>query len=87
MPLSVSLAPDITSTRTPGGMILLNTRTGRYWQLNETGALILEHLLAGGSCTSAVAELRIRHPEAADRVEADTKALLSSLKSAKLVTS
>ncbi|MEV0370684.1 lasso peptide biosynthesis PqqD family chaperone [Streptomyces sp. NPDC050636] len=84
MPLS--LAPHITSARTPGGLVLLNTRTGRYWQLNDTGTLVLEHLLAGGSCTSAAAELRTRHPEAADRVEADTVGLLETLKSAELVT-
>ncbi|KAA6221588.1 lasso peptide biosynthesis PqqD family chaperone [Streptomyces albofaciens JCM 4342] len=84
--MTFTLAPHVSSVRTPGGMVLLNARTGRYWQMNDTGAFVLEHLLAGGTTASAADELRNRHPSAAHRVAADAVALLESLQSAKLVT-
>ncbi|CAM5338466.1 MULTISPECIES: lasso peptide biosynthesis PqqD family chaperone [Streptomyces] len=84
--MAFTLAPHVSSVRTPGGMVLLNARTGRYWQMNDTGAFVLEHLLAGGTTASAADELRSRHPSAAHRVAADAVALLESLQSAKLVT-
>ncbi|WP_399935028.1 lasso peptide biosynthesis B2 protein [Streptomyces kanamyceticus] len=56
--------------------MLLNTRTGHCWQTNNTGACVLEHLLAGGTGTSAADELR-RRPSAADRAAQDTLVLLS----------
>lgn len=84
--MALTLAPDVRSARTPGGMVLLHTRTGRYWQLNRTGALVLDHLLTGGTRASAAAALRARHPTAADRAAADVAALLESLTTAELVT-
>lgn len=82
----LALAPHVSSTPTAGGTVLLDTRTGRYWQMNRTASLILEHLLTGGTCHTAAEALRDRHPAAGDRVQADTEALLQSLLSARLVT-
>ncbi|USA02001.1 hypothetical protein NCG97_17145 [Streptomyces lydicamycinicus] len=35
------------STDTDDGTVLLNERTGRYWQLNATGGQVLRQLLDG----------------------------------------
>lgn len=83
--MTFALAPHVSRTRTADGTVLLDTRTGRYWQTNRTGTLVLDHLLAGGTCHTAAEQLRARHP-AADRAEADAEALLKSLVSARLVT-
>lgn len=43
------LAAAVSTTRTPnGGAVLLNTRTGRLYALNPTGAAILTALREGG---------------------------------------
>ncbi|MGW1376622.1 lasso peptide biosynthesis PqqD family chaperone [Streptomyces sp. NPDC002446] len=84
--MTFALAPYVSSTPTAGGTVLLDTRTGRYWQMNHTGTLVLDHLLTGGTCRTAADQLRARHPDAADRAEADAEALLKSLVTARLVT-
>lgn len=54
--------------------------------MNATATLVLDHLLAGGPCRTAAEALRARHPSAGDRVEADARALLDSLLTARLLT-
>ncbi|MBC3844429.1 PqqD family protein [Streptacidiphilus sp. 4-A2] len=44
-----SLRPHVTATPSGRGMILLDTRSGKYWQLNDTGALVLRNLLRGAT--------------------------------------
>ncbi|UZJ31165.1 lasso peptide biosynthesis PqqD family chaperone [Streptomyces endophytica] len=76
--MTLALAPHVTSTRTADGTVLLDTRTGRYWQMNATATLVLDHLLAGGTCRTAAAALRARHPSAGHHAEPDARALLDS---------
>lgn len=84
--MTLALAPHVCATVTEDGMVLLDERTGRYWQLNGTGAAVLRHLLDGSTVDAAAARLRERHPDAADRIAADVAGLLDSLHAAKLVT-
>ncbi|MFD0392114.1 PqqD family peptide modification chaperone [Streptomyces nogalater] len=37
----------MTTVATDDGLVLLDERGGRYWQLNTTAAAILEHLARG----------------------------------------
>ncbi|MGE6737911.1 lasso peptide biosynthesis PqqD family chaperone, partial [Streptomyces sp. NPDC059900] len=61
-------------------------RTGRYWRLNATAALVLRTLEEGGMPEQAAAELAARHPAAADRARDDVEALLRTLREADALT-
>ena len=43
--MNFALAPHVTATPTEHGVVLLDERTGRYWQMNDTAALVLRCLL------------------------------------------
>ncbi len=85
--MTTSLAKHVTATDTGDGMVLLNERSGRYWQINGTGAIILGCILDGGNAELAVATLRERYPHAADQIPVDIQNLLNTLRTHKLVTS
>ncbi|MFD5030741.1 lasso peptide biosynthesis PqqD family chaperone [Streptomyces sp. NPDC058220] len=84
--MTFALAPHVTITGTDHGMVLLNERTGRYWQMNDTGALVLRCLLDGGTVESAVAALRERFPDAAQNTTGDVERVIAALCAAKVVT-
>ena len=79
------LAPHVSVVETGDGMVLLDQRTGRYWQLNGTGALVVRTLRDGGDPEQAVRELVCAHPEAEHRIAADVAALVRTLRAAKVV--
>ncbi|MGY0057183.1 lasso peptide biosynthesis PqqD family chaperone [Streptomyces sp. LZ34] len=81
----ITLRPQVTCVTTPEGMVLLDERSGRYWQLNATGALILRHLLRGETPRQAAAALARRHPAAAARATGDVDQLLSMLRERRLL--
>ncbi|MEU3875745.1 MULTISPECIES: lasso peptide biosynthesis PqqD family chaperone [Streptomyces] len=73
-------------TDTDDGMVLLDEATGRYWQLNSTGAFVLRALLAGSGPREAARGLGERHPGlGAERAATDVAALIASLHAARLV--
>jgi hypothetical protein len=43
---------NISLVESNGGFILLDKRAGRYWQLNEVGAMIFQSASAGDSLES-----------------------------------
>ncbi|MEU0772034.1 lasso peptide biosynthesis PqqD family chaperone [Streptomyces albogriseolus] len=79
------LEPDVIATDVEDGVVLLDQRTGRYWQLNRSGAATLRLLLDGNSAEEAARELTRNRPEAAERARTDVRALLASLVKARLV--
>lgn len=85
--MTVTLPPDVTATDCEDGLVLLDGRTGRYWMLNSTGAATLRLLLSGNSTTDTAAKLAARFPAAEGRADRDVAALLTALRTAKLVTS
>ena len=85
MPLR--LRPEIATTDTDDGLVLLDERTGRYWQLNPTGAHVLHALLAGQHPNHITTELINRYHIDATQAQQDIAALTDQLHTAKLVTS
>lgn len=85
--MSLRLAAHVTATETEHGVVLLDQGTGRYWQMNDTAALVLRCLLDGGTVEQAVAALRDRFPDASNRAPADVTALLDALRAAKVTAS
>ncbi|OLZ44177.1 hypothetical protein BS329_37675 [Amycolatopsis coloradensis] len=68
-------------------MVLLDERTGRYFQLNSTGALIMRSLLDGATPRQVADTLTATCDVAAERVAADVEALLTRLAEAGLSAS
>ncbi|HEY6422606.1 MAG TPA: lasso peptide biosynthesis PqqD family chaperone [Pseudonocardiaceae bacterium] len=85
MPLR--LRPDIATTGTDDGLVLLDERTGRYWQLNSTGAHVLHALLEGHHPDHIAADLATRYRIDVQRARNDVTAITDHLRVAKLVAS
>ncbi|MGP4019726.1 lasso peptide biosynthesis PqqD family chaperone [Saccharopolyspora sp. 5N708] len=79
------LHPDVATTDTDDGIVLLHQRTGRYWQLNTTGAAILRRLLDGQETDQIAADLAERYRLDADRAVRDVRAVVQQLRAAHLV--
>ncbi|MYV98276.1 lasso peptide biosynthesis PqqD family chaperone [Streptomyces sp. SID3343] len=81
-----TLGPTVHATATDTGTVLLDERTGRYWQLNPTGAHILQALLDGTTTADIAHALAERHPGLTpEQAERDVTALVDHLHTAKLV--
>ncbi|MFJ8689558.1 lasso peptide biosynthesis PqqD family chaperone [Micromonospora wenchangensis] len=83
----MKLSPHVTMTETESGAVLLDGRAGRYWQINQSAALALRHLLAGQSVEATVVKLRERFDDGRNEAADDVAHLVESLRRAKLVTS
>ncbi|MFI5522532.1 lasso peptide biosynthesis PqqD family chaperone [Streptomyces platensis] len=83
--MPVRLHPDVVATDTDDGTVLLNERTGRYWQLNATGGQVLRQLLEGHEATRIAAEVAERYRIAPSRAELDVAAVIEQLRTARLV--
>jgi hypothetical protein len=77
MPLH--LHPDVVTTDTDDGMVLLHQRTGRYWQLNTTGASVLRRLLDGHTPEEIARGIAGRHGVAINRVQHDIAQTIEQL--------
>lgn len=84
MPLQ--LRADISTAQTDDGLVLLDERAGRYWQLNRTGAHVLRLLLDGTTPHQAAQTLTDRHAVSSEQASADVSALLKRLHDAGLLT-
>ncbi|MFJ8623801.1 lasso peptide biosynthesis PqqD family chaperone [Kitasatospora sp. NPDC093550] len=84
--MSVELRPDVTLTPTGSGAVVLDERSGRYFQLNRTGLHILQSLLDDRTADEIATDLSGRYPVTADQARTDVAALLGSLRTAGLVT-
>ncbi|WP_420159803.1 lasso peptide biosynthesis PqqD family chaperone [Nocardiopsis sp. CNT-189] len=75
----------MTLAETPDGVVLLDEHKGRYWQLNDTGGVVLRSLLGGGGVEEAVAELRRRYPSVGDTVAVDVQKVVGRLEASGMV--
>ncbi|MGH3694703.1 MAG: lasso peptide biosynthesis PqqD family chaperone [Pseudonocardiaceae bacterium] len=78
---------DIATTDTDDGLVLLDERTGRYWQLNPTGAHVLAALLEGRHPDDIAAGLATRYRIDVQQARSDVTALTDHLRAANLVAS
>ncbi|MFC9976638.1 lasso peptide biosynthesis PqqD family chaperone [Spirillospora sp. NPDC127200] len=87
--MTFALREHVTMTETPHGAVLLDERSGRYWQTNRTGAQALRALLDGASVPEAAEALRERHTDqvGADQARADVTELIDALRAAEVVRS
>jgi len=85
--MSLRLRAHVSATETEGGTVLLDEKTGNYWQLNSSGSVILRTLLTDGTAEQAAKALHERYPVDLDRALADVHALVDALRAARLVRS
>ncbi|MFC5182598.1 lasso peptide biosynthesis PqqD family chaperone [Actinomadura harenae] len=90
--MTVRLPEHVTLVPVPGSeegdrpaAVLLDGRTGDYWQLNATAHLVLSALLDGASSGEAARALVDAHPEAAGRAQADVDEIVAGLTTAGLI--
>lgn len=85
---SSTVAPvkDIVFTDFEGGeAILVDLNTTKYYQLNETGALIWRGLENGSTLADIVSEMQTAYDVSSEHALASVEKLLLSLESNKLV--
>ncbi|WP_433295368.1 lasso peptide biosynthesis PqqD family chaperone [Pseudonocardia sp. CA-142604] len=76
------LRTEVVAVDTDDARVLLDERTGRYFQLNRSGALILDAVLADEDAAQRLTEVYAIDPE---RAAADVSDLLERLRAAGLV--
>jgi hypothetical protein len=84
--MTLQLRADVSTAATDDGVVLLDERAGRYWQLNPTGALVLQLLLDGAAPQQVAQTLADRQPVSTEQAAADVAVLLERLRAAGLVT-
>ncbi|MGW4214236.1 lasso peptide biosynthesis PqqD family chaperone [Lentzea sp. NPDC004789] len=80
------LRDDISVADTDYGQVLLDERTGHYWQLNPTGVVVVRALLDGADENAAVSALISTYEVDETRARQDVSALVTGLRNAGLVT-
>jgi hypothetical protein len=83
--MTLKLRDGVSTAETEYGMALLDEDTGRYWNLNPTGALVLSRLLDRGTASQAVDELAEQYAVERETAGRDVEDLIADLRSAGLV--
>jgi hypothetical protein len=83
--MGLRLRPDVLVTDTDDGLVLLDGRSGRYWEVNGTGAATLRGLLGGDSADQVAETLTARYDVPRDRAATDIARFIRTLRNAGLV--
>ena len=83
--MTLRLRDGVYLAETEFGIALLDERSGQYWNLNPTGAQVLQKLLDGGTHEQAVEELTDEYAVDTDSASRDVLELIDDLRSAKLI--
>jgi hypothetical protein len=81
----MKLQKCVSLTETDEGAVLLNEKTGKYWQLNRSGAHALRELLAGDTIEGIGREWSTNYKMEFDKVTRHLADLVEQLREAKLV--
>ncbi|MCW5252887.1 lasso peptide biosynthesis PqqD family chaperone [Streptomyces sp. SHP 1-2] len=81
------LHPDVVTAETEDGIVLLHQRSGRYWQLNTTGAAVIESLTSGETLNEIAHRMAERYSLPVEQVREDVEAVVHQLRAAELVES
>ncbi|MFE6200914.1 lasso peptide biosynthesis PqqD family chaperone [Streptomyces sp. NPDC057838] len=83
--MALRFEPDVSTAETAYGTVLLDERSGDYWELNPTATLVVTTLLAGGDETAAADALVARFDIDRARAEQDVASLVRELRESGLV--
>ena len=76
---------QVSMTRAEDGMVVLDERTGRYWQLNPTAAYVLERLTAGDTADQIAERIAASAGVDVADVRSDVDVFVGHLRSADLI--
>ncbi|MDT0392500.1 lasso peptide biosynthesis PqqD family chaperone [Streptomyces sp. DSM 41921] len=83
--MALRFGPDVSTAETAYGTVLLDERSGDYWELNPTATLVVTTLLQGGDEAAAADALVARFDVDRAGAERDVTALVRELREAGLV--
>ncbi|MEU7606602.1 lasso peptide biosynthesis PqqD family chaperone [Streptomyces sp. NPDC040724] len=75
---------DVSTADTDYGTVLLDERNGQYWELNPTGTLVVQTLMAGGDEAAAADALVAEFDIDRSQAEQDIAALVTELRASGL---
>jgi hypothetical protein len=84
--MTYSLREGVSLAESERGAVLLDEHSGKYWQLNGSGHVVLRGLLDGQEPAQVASGLAARYAVGADRTARDVDALVEALCRAKLVS-
>lgn len=73
------VSPDVISQQVGDGLVLLNLRTGVYWGLNRTGAVVWQALQQQCSFAGICREIESKFEASKEDVAATVRALMEEL--------
>jgi len=85
--MALKLREGVFTAEVDYGTALLDEESGQYWNLNPTGAVILQTLLDGGTFDDAARALAQEYAVDLDTASVDVQELVGELRSAGLVES
>lgn len=83
--MALKLRNGVSITEVDYGTVLLDEEGGQYWNLNPTGALILQTLLGDGTIDQAARTLAEQYAVEIDTASLDVQQLVEELCSAGLI--
>ncbi|GGX81122.1 lasso peptide biosynthesis PqqD family chaperone [Streptomyces minutiscleroticus] len=78
--MALRFGADVCTAKTGYGTVLLDQRSGAYWELNPTATLVVDILLTGGDEAAAATAVTEAFDVDADRARADVDALVEQLR-------
>jgi hypothetical protein len=83
--MALRLRSEVTATDTEDGLVLLDERSGRYFQLNQSGTTVLRLLLGGHTHAEVARELAHGTAVTPERCLRDVESLVHTLCTRRLV--
>jgi hypothetical protein len=83
--VALKLRPTVFEAETEYGIVLLDGESGRYFDLNESGALVLRTLLSGGTAGQAAQALTEEYAVELAEAAQDVEDLLTHLRTTRMV--
>lgn len=82
--MALRFGADVCTATTDYGTVLLDQRSGQYWELNPTATLVIKTLMAGGDEGEATTALMREYEVSEDQARDDVTALVAELRASGL---
>jgi hypothetical protein len=83
--MALKLRPGVFEAETEYGLVLLDGDSGKYYDLNGSGALVLRTLLSGGTPEKAAQALTKEYAVSLAEATQDVEDLLTHLRTTRMV--
>jgi hypothetical protein len=83
--MTLKLRPGVFEAETEYGIVLLDGDSGKYYDLNGSGTLVLRALLSGGTPEQAARALTQEYAVSMDEATRDVEDLLEHLRTTRMV--